>query len=157
MAVIADPEGAVFGIWQPGSFSGAELVNEPGSLSWNELNTRDPEAAESFYGDLFGWSFAEMDMGESGSYTTMHLPGAAEDDQGIAGLLDMRGRVPDEVPPHWTTYFTIADLDASLEAAKGAGGNVMFGPLELPMGRLALISDPQGVTFGLWQTLMSSE
>ena len=97
MAVIADPEGAVFGIWQPGSFSGAELVNEPGSLSWNELNTRDPEAAESFYGDLFGWSFAEMDMGESGSYTTMHLPGAAEDDQGIAGLLDMRGRVPDEV------------------------------------------------------------
>ncbi len=55
MAVFADPSGAVFGIWQPGTFIGAELVNEPGALSWNELNTRDPEAAKAFYGAVFGW------------------------------------------------------------------------------------------------------
>ena len=69
MAIFADPTGAVFGIWQPGTFAGAELVNEPGALAWNELNTRDPSAAKAFYGAVFGWGSRDNDMGEMGTYT----------------------------------------------------------------------------------------
>jgi predicted enzyme related to lactoylglutathione lyase len=151
MAVFVDPSGAVFGAWQPGSFAGAELVNEPGSYSWNELNTRDPDGAKGFYSAVFGWTGRDMEMGEAGTYTTWRLAGAAEDDESIGGLLDMRGRVPDEVPPHWLTYFTVEDLDASIEKAKELGANVIFGPMELPNGRLAIVIDPQGAAFGIFQ------
>ena len=66
MAVFADPTGAVFGIWQPGTFLGAELVNEPGALAWNELNTRDLAGAKEFYGAVFGWAFEDSDDGGDG-------------------------------------------------------------------------------------------
>jgi uncharacterized protein len=155
MAVFADPTGAVFGIWQAGSFPGAELVNEPGTFSWNELNTRDPEAAKGFYSAVFGWVFSDMDMGDAGTYTVFRLADADEEGSGIGGLLDMRGRVPDEIPPHWLTYFTIEDLDSTLEQAKGAGANVAFGPLDLEMGRLAVLTDPQGAAFGIFEDTSS--
>ena len=157
MAVFSDPTGAVFGVWQPGSFAGAELVNEPNTFSWNELNTRDPDAAKSFYGTVFGWTARDMDMGEAGNYTTLRLAGAAEDDDSIGGLLDMRGRVPEEVPPHWLTYFTVDDLDATLERTKGAGGSTIFGPMEMQMGRLAVLADPQGAKFGVFESMGDSE
>ena len=150
MAVFSDPTGAVFGIWQPGSFTGAELVNEPGTYSWNELNTRDPDAAKSFYSDVFGWASSDMDMGESGSYTVFRLADAPEDGSGIGGLLDMRGRVPEEVPAHWLTYFTVDDRDAAVEKAKGSGAEQMV-ELDLPMGRLAILRDPQGAAFGIFE------
>jgi predicted enzyme related to lactoylglutathione lyase len=151
MAIFADPTGGVFGVWQPASFAGAEVVNEPGTFSWNELNTRDPDAAKSFYSDVFGWVFADQDMGDAGSYTTFRLADTAEG-QGIGGLLDMRGRVPDEVPAHWLTYFTVEDCDASMEKAKGLGAKVNFGPMDLPMGRLAILIDPQGAAFGIFES-----
>jgi predicted enzyme related to lactoylglutathione lyase len=151
MAVFTDPTGALFGVWQPNQFSGAEVVNEPGAFSWNEVNTRDPEATKAFYGAVFGWTFNDMDMGDAGTYTTLRHPDRSEDEESIGGLFDMRGRVPDEVPPHWLTYFTIEDLDASIETAKGAGGGPTFGPLDLPNGRLAILHDPQGARFGLFE------
>lgn len=157
LAVFSDPSGAVFGIWQPGSFAGAELVNEPGSFSWNELNTRDPDAAKSFYGAVFGWSAVEQDMGDAGSYTTWKLSGASESDESIGGMLDMRGRVPDEVPANWLTYFTVEDCDATLEEAKGLGGTLAFGPMDLPMGRLAVLTDPHGAAFGVFQSTVEAE
>jgi predicted enzyme related to lactoylglutathione lyase len=151
MAIFADPTGAVFGIWQPGSFSGAELVNEPGTFSWNELNTRDPEAAKAFYGAVFGWEARDMDMGDFGSYTTWRHPARSDDDDSIGGLLDMRGRVSDEVPEHWMTYFTVEDRDATLDEAKQRGAEVIFGPMDLPNGRLAILTDPQGAAFGVFE------
>ncbi len=128
MAVFTDPSGAYFGIWQAGSFAGAELVNEPGTFTYNELNTRDPDAAKAFYGAVFGWGSKDIDMGESGTYTVWRHPDRCEDEDSIGGMLDMRGRVPDEVPPHWLTYFTIEDLDETIEQAKGMGGNVTVRP-----------------------------
>jgi predicted enzyme related to lactoylglutathione lyase len=151
MAVFSDPTGAVFGIWQPGSFNGAEVVNEPGAFSWNELNTRDPDAAKAFYRDVFGWDAREVDMGDAGTYTTWRHPDRGEDDDSVGGMLDMRGRVPDEVPVHWLTYFTIDDLDESVEKAKGAGAEVRMGPMDVGMGRLAILKDPQEAVFGLFQ------
>jgi hypothetical protein len=154
MAVFTDPTGAFFGIWQPGTFAGAEVVNEPGAYSWNELNTRDPEAAKSFYGDVFGWAFDDMDMGESGNYTVFRLADAPEEGSGIGGLLDMRGRVPDEVPAHWLTYFTVADRDEAVQKATASGGSKMV-EMDLPMGRLAILLDPQGAAFGVFEDTSS--
>jgi predicted enzyme related to lactoylglutathione lyase len=151
MAIFADPTGAVFGIWQAGNFSGAELVNEPNTYSWNELNTRDPDAAKAFYAAVFGWGVREMDMGEAGTYTMWRLPDADEDDDSIGGMLDMRGRVPDEVPSHWLTYFTIEDRDATVGKAKEMGAEEIMS-MDMEMGRLAILRDPQGAAFGIFES-----
>ncbi|HKA67062.1 MAG TPA: VOC family protein [Solirubrobacterales bacterium] len=147
MAIFADPTGAVFGIWQPGTFPGAGLVNEPGALSWNELNTRDLDAAKAFYGAAFGWGFDEEDMGEAGRYTMIKL---GEDP--VGGMLDMTGRVPDEVPAHWLAYFAVENADAALETVKSSGGGVAFGPVDISAGRFAVVHDPHGAMFAVIQT-----
>jgi predicted enzyme related to lactoylglutathione lyase len=146
MAVFADPTGAVIGIWQPGTFAGAGRVNEHGAFGWSELNTRDPEAAKAFYAAVFGWGFKDEDMGEMGTYTMLML---GEDP--IGGMLDITGRLPDEVPAHWLVYFGIENTDAAIEKVKAAGGSLMFGPLEIPAGRFAVVQDPQGVAFAINQ------
>jgi predicted enzyme related to lactoylglutathione lyase len=146
MAVFADPTGAVFGIWQPGTFFGAGSVNEPGAFSWSELNTRDVDAAKAFYAAVFGWGFQDHDMGEMGTYTELKL---GEDS--IGGMLDITGRVPDEVPAHWLVYFAVENTDATLETIKGAGGAVNFGPVDIPAGRFAVVHDPHGAVFAVIQ------
>ncbi len=143
MAIFADPTGAVFGIWQPETFPGAGRVNEPGALSWNELNTRDPDASKAFYTAVFGWGTEEHEF-EIGAYTTWQV---GEDS--VGGMLDMRGRVPDEVPPHWLTYFVVEDTDAALETVKSSGGGVAFGPIDIPAGRFAVVHDPHGAMFAV--------
>jgi len=145
MAVFADPAGAVFGIWQPGTFPGAGLVNEPGALAWNELNTRDLAGAKSFYGAVFGWDFEDNDMGEMGSYTTIALDGSP-----VGGILDMVEReVPEEIPNHWLAYFAVEDTDATIEGAKERGGSLMMGPVDIPVGRFAILTDPHGAAFAV--------
>lgn len=147
MAVFADPTGAVFGIWQPGTFPGAGLVNEPGALAWNELGTRDVAAAKAFYGAVFGWGFDDQAMGEMGTYTVLKL---GEDM--VGGMMDITGRVPDEVPAHWLAYFAVDDTDAALEKITGSGGTVAFGPIDIPAGRFAVVRDPNGATFAVIKT-----
>jgi len=145
MAVFADPAGAVFGIWQPGTFPGAGLVNEPGALAWNELNTRDLEGAKAFYGAVFGWDFEEMKMGENESYTTIALDGGP-----VGGILDMVERgVPEEIPNHWLAYFATEDTDATVAQATEHGGTLMMGPIDLPVGRFAILTDPHGAAFAV--------
>jgi predicted enzyme related to lactoylglutathione lyase len=145
MAIFADPTGAVLGIWQPGTFLGAGLVNEPGAISWNELNTRDPEAAKAFYGAVFGWDFEDNDMGEMGTYTSLKLG-----DGPVGGMLDMTGRgVPDEVPAHWQVYFAVEDTDAAVDQVKQGGGSVMVDPIDIPAGRFAIFTDPHGASFAV--------
>ncbi len=145
MAVFADPAGAAIGIWQPNTFNGAGVVNEPGALSWNELNTRDREGAKAFYGAVFGWDFEDSDMGEMGTYTTLKL-----DDGMVGGMLDMNERgVPEEVPSHWLVYFAVEDTDATVEQAKQGGGGVMVEPTDIPVGRFAILTDPHGASFAV--------
>ncbi len=146
MAIFADPTGAAFGVWQPGSFPGAGLVNESGALAWNELGTRDPDAAKAFYAAVFGWEFEDQDMGEMGTYTILKLG----EDQ-VGGLMDISGRVPDEVPAHWLAYFAVDDTDATVEQVKGSGGDVRFGPIDIPAGRFAVVADPAGAVFAVIQ------
>ena len=114
MAVFADPTGAVFGIWQPGTFAGAELVNEPGAFGWNELETRDPEAREGLLRRRL----------RLGGRRPRHGPRWAPTSSGssattsVGGMMDISGRVPDEVPAHWLVYFAVADTDAAVETIK---------------------------------------
>jgi uncharacterized protein len=144
MAVFADPTGAVFGIWQPGTFVGAEVVNETGAVVWNELNTRDTATSKTFYGAVFGWTFAEREF-ETGNYTSLK---AGEDP--VGGMIDITGRVPDEVPAHWLVYFATDDTATTIEKAKGSGGDVLFGPQEISeVGRIAVLKDPFGAVFAL--------
>jgi uncharacterized protein len=147
MAVFSDSTGAVCGIWQPGTFAGAELVNEPGAFCWNELNTRDPAAAKEFYAAVFGWGFEDHDMGQMGTYTEWKLGG-----ESIGGLMDMNStQMPPEVPAHWLTYFAVEDTDAALEKVKAGGGSVAFGPIDIPAGRFAVVTDPVGAAFAVIQ------
>jgi predicted enzyme related to lactoylglutathione lyase len=147
MAVLADPAGAVFGIWQAGKNIGADVVREAGALTWSELNTRDPEAAKPFYGDLFGWTFEDEEYEGTGTYTTVNVDG-----ESVGGLLDITGRVPDEVPNNWLVYFAVDDANAILATAKERGGSVAFGPMDIPrVGRVAVMQDPFGAAFAIIQ------
>jgi hypothetical protein len=104
MAIIQDPTGAVFGVWQAGGHKGAGLFNEPVSLTWNELRTRDLATGERFYSDVFGWEPRERDIG--GVTYTQFFNGI----RAIGGMLAMTGQWPAEVPPHWDLYFTVGDV-----------------------------------------------
>ncbi len=146
MAVFVDPTGAACGIWQPGTFAGAELVNESGSFGWNELGTRDPAAAKQFYGAVFGWDSEDNDMGDMGTYTTWKVGEAM-----VGGMFDISGVVPDEVPAHWLTYFMVENLDAAMEKAKSGGGDVRNGPIEIPIGKFAVLADQFGAVFAAMQ------
>ncbi|MGB7588230.1 MAG: VOC family protein [Solirubrobacterales bacterium] len=144
MAVFTDPAGAFFGVWQPGTFIGAELVNEAGAFNWSELNTRDPEAAKAFYAAVFGWSFEDQEFEGMGTYTTI-----SAGDGTAGGIFDMRGRVPDEVPVNWLTYFAVDDTDATVAKIAELGGGVNMGPVDIPVGRFAVVHDPQGGVFAI--------
>lgn len=144
MAVFTDPTGAVCGIWEPGTFVGAELVNEDGSFGWNELGTRDVPAAREFYGKVFGWTVEEQEMPGMGTY---HVWKDGEHVRG--GMMDITGMAPDEAPSSWLVYFTVADADAAVETTKAAGGQLVNGPVDIPVGRLAVLTDPQGAFFAV--------
>jgi uncharacterized protein len=146
MAIFADPTGAVFGIWQAGTFPGAALVNEYGCFGWNELGTRDPGAAREFYGAVFGWGFEAQDMGDMGTYYLLKVGEAS-----VGGMLDITGRAPDEAPAHWLVYFTVEDADGSVEKVEAGGGEVRFGPVDIPVGRFAVVADRFGAGFAVMQ------
>jgi uncharacterized protein len=140
MAFVAHPAGGFVGMWQPGNHIGAQLVNEPGSLSWNQLHTRDKEGAAAFYGAVFGWT-----LGDFGGMGVWNLG-----ENGIGGIMDMPPGSPDELPAFWMTIFSVADADESVAKASELGGAVVSPPTDLEgIGRFALLTDPQGVYFGI--------
>jgi predicted enzyme related to lactoylglutathione lyase len=142
MAVIADPQGAYFAIWQPNRHIGANLVNGDGLLCWNELHTPDLEGATSFYTNLFGWTTQEMDIGGA-SYRVIGVG-----DHGNGGITDM---MPPGAPPHWLVYFGTDDLDGSQAKVSELGGTVVQPPMEIGEGnRIAVAQDPQGGYFALY-------
>jgi predicted enzyme related to lactoylglutathione lyase len=148
MAVFADPTGAVFGVWQPKTFAGADLVNEPNSLCWNEVHTPDPESDKAFYGSVFGWAPTRPSFeGAPESYTVWELAG-----EPVGGMMQMTEEMfPPDVPPHWSVCFAVADCDATVAKARALGGTVVAEPVNMPIGRFAAVVDPQGAWFTLMQ------
>jgi predicted enzyme related to lactoylglutathione lyase len=151
MGVFADPQGAVFCTWQPKQMHGSELVNEAGSWTWNQLSTRDVEGAKKFYGDVFGWSLEAAEQAPPDSPYFMWQVEGQRWPEGLAGAMPMGENFPAEVPPHWMVYLAVADADAAVEATRGAGGQVTMPPMDIPMGRFAVLSDPQGAAFAVIQ------
>jgi predicted enzyme related to lactoylglutathione lyase len=144
MAFLVDPVGAFVGIWQAGRHTGAQLVNEHGTLGWNELTTPDPEPAAAFYSTVFGWDPEVVEMGGHG-YTVFNLDGKA-----IGGLMTMDERWPAGMPSHWLTYFVVDDADATAARAQELGATVHVGPLDAQdVGRIAMIGDPHGTIFSV--------
>ncbi len=140
MAVLADPTGAVFCLWEPKEHIGVELVGEHGTFTWNELMTSDTTTAGAFYRAVFGWEPQVMDMGEM-AYTLFAMDG-----QPVGGAMNppMEG-----IPPHWGIYFHVTDTDAVVEKARAGGGQIMAEPMDSPPGRMAAIADPQGAMFSV--------
>ena len=144
MAVLQHTEGAAIAVWQPGEHKGAQIVNEPGALSWNELNTRDLPTAIAFYTTVFGWG--EKNGVEAG-YAEFTV-----DDTVVAGGMPMPEMVPPEVPAHWNVYFGTADVDASAEKVTALGGTVLAPPFDIPdVGRAAVCMGPLGEAFSLFK------
>jgi predicted enzyme related to lactoylglutathione lyase len=143
MAIVQDPTGAVFSIWQPRGSIGATWVNGPGAISLNQLNTTDPEAAQRFYSELFGWRIEDVSSEETrywGIYNADSLNG---------GMM----AIPPEgggMPSHWLIYFGSEDVDADAERLGGLGAQVMVPPTDAPGGRFLVAQDPQGAVFGLF-------
>lgn len=146
MSLVADAEGAVFGLWQAGNHIGAGVVNEPGGMCWNELKTNDAAKAKQFYTDLFGWGSQSMDMGNGQEYTIVKVG-----ERSNGGIIPMTGMPGMEgVPAHWSVYFGIDDVDKGVERAEALGGKLLYPPMDVPMGRFAAVADPQGTPFSIW-------
>jgi uncharacterized protein len=142
MAIFKDTTGAVVAAWQPGDHLGAQLVNEPGSFVWSELTSSDPAKSKAFYSAVFGW-----DWGGSDSYPEAKVSGRT-----VAGLMPRQPDMPAGAPDSWLVYFGTADLDADVKKAAELGASVVAGPAEIPgTGRFAVLIDPQGAAFALFQ------
>ncbi len=144
MAVFQDPAGAFISAWQSTAMGGFQTQGA-NTYGWAELNARGLERALPFYQQLFGWTTKTSPMGEDQPpYTEFQVDG-----QSIAGAMEMNPMVPAEVPSYWMVYFTVDDVDASYARAIEAGAHEMLPPDDFPGGRFAILSDPQGATFGL--------
>lgn len=142
MAVIQDPQGAFFMVWEPRSNIGAQLVNGPGRLSWNELASPDVDASAKFYGDLFGWSTQDME-GMPQRYVVVQNGGRAN-----GGIRELS---PDEqTPPSWLVYLGIDDIDAGLTRVEELGGTKLAGPIDIGIAKIGVVQDPQGAVFALY-------
>lgn len=116
----------------------------PGTPSWVELSTPDPDGAASFYGQLFGWEAVAPPGDTAGGYRMFMQGGEA-----VAGLM---GHMHADRPTAWLTYFNVADADRAALEAQSAGGTVVVEPTDVTdMGRMAFLTDPDGAGFGVWQ------
>jgi predicted enzyme related to lactoylglutathione lyase len=166
MGVFADPEDAVFRVWQPGRTHGAELVNAPGSWNWSDLETRDPEAAQAFYSAVFGWEYNVVDLGE-GSSVMIRVPGYGDHLEALnpgtlarhrefgapEGFSDaigwMQAPATADAPARWAVTFTVADVDDATGRIPELGGTVLVEPFDVPYVRLAVVRDLDGATFAI--------
>jgi predicted enzyme related to lactoylglutathione lyase len=142
MALLQDPTGAVFAVWQAKDNIGAGLVNGPGRLTLNQLNTSDPERAQQFYADLFGWRSERMAEGDRpywGLYNGETVNG------GMTNLPEGA-----EMPSHWLVYFGTADIDAANDRITASGGTVIVPKMPVPGGEILVAQDPQGAIFALF-------
>jgi predicted enzyme related to lactoylglutathione lyase len=142
MLVAADPQGAVFGVWQPKDFGGAQIVNEPGALVWNQLATPDGDGARAFYKAALGLDSGPMP--ELPEFIGFQVKGRT-----IGGMQGMEN-IPEGTPPHWLVNFAVDDVDSTVDALVRTGGNVLAPAFDMEkVGRMAVLQDPQGGVFAV--------
>lgn len=142
MLMASDRSGAIFGVWQPKNHIGAQLVNMPNTLIWNELQTRDLEMAKAFYTAVFGWGNRTDENG----YVTFQV-----EDRAQAGMMAM-GESMADVPPNWAVYFCVIDVAASSDKVMSLGGTLLVPPTPAgEMGKFSVVQDPQGAIFTIME------
>lgn len=143
MMVFTDPSGAFISAWQAAGMSqfSAGIAD---TFGWAELNARGLERAVTFYETVFGWTHSTSPFGDGEEYTTL-----AHEGQPIAGALEMNAQIPAETPSYWLIYFNADDVDARYQKAIDLGAREMVAPQDMPGGRFAIVSDPQGAAFGI--------
>ena len=161
MAVFADPEGAAFSVWQPGRHKGAQIVNEPGSVNFNGLHTRDVEAAKRFYGSVFSWGTLtiggaelwtlpgygdHLEEREPGLRQRLAEFGAELGFEDVVASINPIGDDQIDVPAHWSVTFSTDDADQLAARAAELGGSVLLPPMDVPWARMTMIADPQGAS-----------
>lgn len=143
MAVVQDPTGAVFALWQAGTNKGSGIANVPNSFCWNELSTPDVEKAGDFYTGLFGWGKKVQEMGPM-TYTSF-----MNGERPAGGMYKPSPEMGD-VPPNWLVYFAVEDADAMVTKASELGAKICAPPMDIPdTGRFAILQDPQGAAFAI--------
>ena len=146
MAVLQDPMGATFSLWQPNKFPGTGITGSHGTLCWADLSTPDQPRAGQFYSDLFGWQIIKED--EAAAHNYWHIKNGEEF---IGGIPPASHRQPG-TPPHWLAYFAVSDCDASATQAKNLGAKLYMPPTDFEnVGRISVIADPQGATFAIFK------
>lgn len=143
MAVCVDPGGAQFSVWESINHIGAQLINQPGTLTWNELNTRDPAGAGPFYSAALGLEPREIE-GSQPQYTEWLVAG-----EPVAGMLTIDDSWPADTPSHWMTYFNVESADATVARVIELGGVVLAPPFPAGPGVVAVVQDPQGAVFAI--------
>lgn len=145
MAVLKDPTGATYCVWQAKKGPGILIHNEPGAFCWGQLNTTDTAKAEAFYKALFGWT-AKTGSGDGMTYTEFTLGGPP-----IGGMMAMPPGAAG--PSHWLAYFAVDDCDAMAAKAAALGARTYVPPTDIPgTGRFAVFADPQGATFAIYKS-----
>jgi predicted enzyme related to lactoylglutathione lyase len=146
MAVIQDPTGAHFCVWQAAKNTGIGIAGVSGSLCWADLSTPDPKRAADFYSALFGWQIMADEKDKSGY---LHI----KNGEHFIGGIPPAAHRPQGVPPHWLAYFWVDDVDASAAKAKQMGANLCVLPMTIEnVGRMAVIADPQGAVFAIFNS-----
>lgn len=143
MTYCADPTGAHFGVWQARNHQGAQVVGEPGAMTWHEVYTRDAARAREFYTRVFGLTAQRLDA-PGIDYWTLH-----KGPERVCGVMQMTDQFPKEVPPHWNTYFAVGDADSAAAKAVSLGGKQVAPPFDTGFGRIAVVADPFGAAFCL--------
>jgi predicted enzyme related to lactoylglutathione lyase len=142
MAVIQDPTGGYLSLWEARENIGAYRVNEPGCLTWNDFVTQEPARAQEFFGSLFGWTYERMPADEVEYYICRN------GERTNGGLMKAR---QEGIPSFWYPYFAVESVDDSRAQLESAGGSVMAGPTQVPVGRFVVATDPQGAFFAIYE------
>ena len=146
MAVLQDPTGAVFSLWQAINHLGTGISASHGTLCWADLSTLDQERAGQFYSDLFGWQIMKED--EDPAHNYWHIKNGEE----FIGGIPPASHHQAGTPAYWLAYFTVGDCDATATAAKNLGARLYMPPTDFEdVGRISILADPQGATFAIFK------
>lgn len=144
IAMIADSEGAGFALWQPGDFTGAQLVDEPGTVCWRQLRTRDADKAIGFYSTAFGWTDQAAEVAPGIAYHEWSYHNRA-----LANMVVLGPEVPAQITPHWNIIVEVADCAAAADRCIELGGQIHLPPKHIQIGDYAVGADPDGYSFSL--------